>query len=58
MSVVTIASSFSLIPICDVAADKVSVESLWFIKINNSMKATEDVTDDYSNTIPAGHEYL
>ena len=22
------------------------------------MKATEDVTDDYSHTIPAGNEYL
>ena len=49
---------------CAVAADKVSTETVWFIKINNSMKATEDVTDtdtvtdDYSHTIPAGNEYL
>ena len=43
---------------CAIAADKVSTETVWFIKINNSMKATEDVTDDYSHTIPAGNEYL
>ena len=49
-----------LLPItyCAVAADKVSTETVWFIKINNSMKSTEDVTDDYSHTIPAGNEYL
>ena len=43
---------------CAVASDKVSTETVWFIKINNYMKATEDVTDDYSYTIPAGNEYL
>ena len=43
---------------CAVAPQKSSKESLWFIKVEDSLAAEESITDDYHHTVAGGHEYI
>jgi len=44
---------------CAVAADKTSPETVWFIKVINSIRsATNDITDDYGVCIASSQKFL
>ena len=43
---------------CAIAADRASVDPMWFVKVKGASIAKETITDDYSNTIVAGLEYI
>ena len=38
--------------------DKSSSETFWLVRIIGSQEAETSITDDYANTIPAGHHYI
>lgn len=43
---------------CAIAADHSSLETIWFVKINDYITADVDVTDDYGVQIAAGQSYI
>ena len=44
--------------ICAVRSSKSSSDTFWLVKIKDSFEALIPMTDDYSNIVPAGHQYI